>query len=260
MTSLYYTLVKCLLKWDVKAHGYLWYNKPTMAHNVIVGGFASGKKQVEKVAYSLAAYHDEDFEGISFREAMTDRDRLDRITRGARVITHSAGMVAMKDMRPKSIDAIAPPVPVWAPFLAARAVASTVELAAGNCIPWQEADEVGGCLRNGTEELLVHLHGNMRWLGHIASFNALRAGVAAHEAGITAGLAFMNGDVLFQPHKKDVAWARKVGLYVVTVAGAHEEFIRRPTSVFSSYEEGGEVVAQPDTAMPISQSPLVAGA
>ncbi|HTJ72997.1 MAG TPA: hypothetical protein VL481_00205, partial [Verrucomicrobiae bacterium] len=64
-----------------------------MAHNVIVGGFASGSKQVEKVARSLAAYHDDDFEGISFREAMTDRDKLDRMTRGAHVVTHSAGMV-----------------------------------------------------------------------------------------------------------------------------------------------------------------------
>jgi hypothetical protein len=211
-----------------------------MAHNVVIGGFASGKKQVEKVARSLSVYHDADFEGISFREAMTDRDKLDRMTRGAHVITHSAGMAAMKDMRPDSIDAIAPPVPVWAPILAAKAITSTLELAAGNCIPWRETDEIDSCLRNGTEELCMHLHGNMRWLGQISTFNALRAGVAAKEAGITAGVAFMSGDMLFQPNQKQVVWARKAGLYVVTVAGGHEEFIRHPTRVFSSYEQGGE--------------------
>lgn len=215
-----------------------------MAHNVIVGGFASGKKQVEKVAHSLATYHDDDFEGISFREAMTDRNRLDRMTKGACVITHSAGMLAMKDMRPASIDAIAPPVPVWAPILAAKAIASTAELAAGSCVPWNEADEVSGCLRNGTEELCTHLHANMRWLGHIAAFDALKTGVAAHKAGIATGLAFMSGDVLFQPRQSEVMQARRAGLYVVTVAGAHEEFIKRPVRVFSLYEQNGEAARE----------------
>jgi hypothetical protein len=210
-----------------------------MARNVIVGGFASGKKQVEKVAHSLAAYHDADFEGISFREAMTNRNRLDRMTRDANVITHSAGMVAIKDMRPRSIDAMAPPVPVWAPLLAARAIASTAELAAVSWMPWQGV-EVEGCLRDGTEELCAHFHGNLRWLGRISSFNSLQAGVAAQEAGIRTGLAFMNRDVLFQPDKHQVARARKMGLRVVTVAGTHEDFIRRPVGVFSSYEQGGE--------------------
>jgi len=230
-----------------------------MAHNVIVGGFASGSKQVEKVARSLAAYHDDDFEGISFREAMTDRDKLDRMTRGAHVVTHSAGMVAMKDMQPDSIDAIAPPVPVWAPLLAAKAITSTLELAAGNCIPWHEDDEVEGCLRNGAEELCMHLHGNMKWLDRISAFNALRAGVAAHETGIEVGVAFMSGDILFQPHQKQVAWARKAGLYVVSVAGSHEEFIRHPRKVFSSYEQGGVAAGAVEPAR-ILYSPQVAEA
>jgi hypothetical protein len=211
-----------------------------MAHNVIVGGFASGKKQVEKVAHSLATYHDDDFEGISFREAMTERDRLDRMTKGAYVITHSAGMLAMKDMRQASIVDFAPAVPVWAPILAAKAIASTAELAAGSCVPWSEADEVSGCLRNGTEELCTHLHAKMRWLGHIAAFDALKAGVAAHKAGITTGLAFMSGVDLFQQRHREIMRARQAGLYVFTLAGAHEEFIKRPARVFSLYEQNGE--------------------
>ena len=218
-----------------------------MAHNVVVGGFASGRKQVEKLANSLAAYHDDDFEGISFREAMDDPGRLDRMTRDAHVVTHSAGMVALQDMKPSSIDAIAPPVPVWAPLLAAKAIASTVELAASGLIPWQEADEVDGCLRNGAEELCLHLQGNMQWLGRIAAFDALTNGVAAKEAGIEVGVAFMSSDLLFQPSMRRITRARKSGLYVVRVSGGHEEFIRHPKRVFAAYEEGG--VPEPALSM-----------
>jgi len=226
-----------------------------MAHNVIVGGFASGKKQVEKIANSLAVYHDDDFEGISFREAMVDRDRLDHLTRGARVVTHSAGMVAMCDMRPRSIDAMAPPVPVWAPLLAAKAITSTAELAAESLIPWQEDDEVDGCLRNGTEELCMHLRGNMRWLGRIAAFDALNQAVAAHQAGIEIGLAFMSGDLLFRPSERRIAQVRRQGMYVVRVAGGHEEFIRHPKRVYSAYEEGG---VEMSATMTLSARPQLA--
>jgi hypothetical protein len=221
-----------------------------MAHNVVVGGFASGRKQVEKLANSLAAYHDEDFEGISFREAMDDQGRLDNMTRGAHVVTHSAGMVALRDMRPNSIDAIAPPVPVWAPLLAAKAIASTAELAGLSVLPWQEADEVDGCLRNGTEELCFHLQGNLQWLGRIAAFDALTRGLAAKEAGIEVGVAFMSSDRLFQPSQRRIARARQSGLYVVRVPGGHEEFIRRPRRVFTSYEEGGIEDLAPSVMMP----------
>ncbi|HSW77656.1 MAG TPA: hypothetical protein VLG36_02560 [Candidatus Chromulinivoraceae bacterium] len=133
-----------------------------MAHKVLVGGFASGPRQMEKVAQSLAAHYDEDVEAIPFREAMTDAARLERMTRQADVITHSAGMVALKDMSPDSITAIAPPVPVWAPLLALRGIASTTELALHSVVPGYEPDEVNGCIRDGTAELLLHLEGNMR--------------------------------------------------------------------------------------------------
>jgi hypothetical protein len=209
-----------------------------MAHKVLVGGFASGKRQMEKVARSLAVHYDEDVEAISFREAMTETQRLERMTRHADVITHSAGMVAIKGMNPESIVAIAPPVPVWAPFLAARAIASTTELALHSILPLVPPDEVDSCLRDGTAELALHLEGNLRWMGRIAFFDALRASKEARAAGIVTGLALMSHDRLFQSHPNKVEETRKAGVNVVIVPGAHEDFIKRPRHVLSLYEQG----------------------
>jgi len=220
-----------------------------MTHKVLVGGFASGPRQMEKVAQSIAVHYDEDVEAISFREAMTDTARLERMTRQADVITHSAGMIALKDMNPESITAIAPPVPVWAPLLALRAIASTTELALHSAIPGCEPDEVSGCIRDGAAELLLHLEGNMRWMGLIALFDALEASRAAQEAGIITGLAFMRNDKLFQVHSRKIEVTRRAGVNAVIISGAHEDFIKTPRRILHDYEEGE---ATSETTSPIA--------
>lgn len=227
-----------------------------MAHKVLVGGFASGQRQMEKVARSLAVHYDEDVEAISFREAMTDTIRLERMTRQAEVITHSAGMVAIKGTSPESITAIAPPVPVWAPLLAMRAIASTTELALHSVTPWYEPDEVDGCIRDGTAELLLHLEGNMRWMGQIALFDALKTSREAQEAGIGTGLALMSGDRLFQSHPRKIEETRRAGVTIAVVSGAHEDFIKTPHRVLRDYEQGGvmsETTERISVALPQSR-------
>ncbi|HEY5695286.1 MAG TPA: hypothetical protein VIQ80_00455 [Candidatus Saccharimonadales bacterium] len=228
-----------------------------MAHKVLVGGFASGRSQVEKVAAALAARYNEDVEAISFREAMTDRTRLERLTRGAQVLTHSAGMMAIRDTDPQSITAVAPPVPVWAPVLAARALASISELAARS-LPrvGSERDEIDGCMRDGAAELLVHLHGNMRWLGEIAAHDALRVGIAAREAGIDTGLVFMQNDRLFRPLPANIERARQFGVRIVTLLGAHEFFVKNPGLVLDAYEANGVEEVIIEESQPFEAAPL----
>lgn len=227
-----------------------------MAHKVLVGGFASGPRQMEKVAHALAVHYDEDVEAVSFREAMTDSKRVARMTRQADVITHSAGMLAIKGTSPESILAVAPPVPVWAPFLAARAMASTTELALHSIVPLCPPDEVDSCIRDGTAELVLHLEGNLRWLGKIAFFDALQAAKAAQEAGISTGLALMSHDRLFQSNPRKVRAIREAGVNVVIVPGAHEDFIKQPHRVLDIYERGetvSEVTGLIAVASPLSE-------
>lgn len=227
-----------------------------MSHNLLVGGFASSERQIEKVADVLAARQDEEFAAISFREAMSDRDRLERMALGAKVITHSAGMMAVRGTKPESIAAIAPPVPVRAPFLAARAIASGLEFAVADARRRAEDKEVVECVEDAVSELVLHLHGNLRWLGSIAVFDALKAGVAAEEEGIRTGIAFMTKDKLFQPHARKLLWARRRGLRVVTISGVHEDFVQNPGRIMNEYDAGAVPLAELEAEGTIS--PLVA--
>lgn len=194
-----------------------------------MGGFASGRRHVESAALALSAYFDEEVVGVSFREGMEDPARLARLLNGANVHTHSAGMVAAYGSSPESITAFAPPVPVWAPILAARALASTGELAVAAPLPTKSA-EVGGYLRHATAELGAHLHGNIKWLSLIARFDALDAAVAAEQAGIPTQVVFMSNDRLFQPGRERIKTARSMGANVVRIVGNHDEFMQNPSS------------------------------
>ena len=218
-----------------------------MSHNLLVGGFASSERQTQRVADVLAARQDEDFAAISFREAMVDRERLERMARGADVVTHSAGMLAIRGAKPESITAIAPPVPVWAPLLAARAIASGLQFAATDTRRCADDKEVAKCVEDAALELALHLPDNVRWLWDIAGFDALKAGVEAQEAGISTGIAFMTKDKLFQPSAHRLQWARRLGLKVVAVSGTHEDFLQRPRSVLNEYEVGVVPLVEPET-------------
>lgn len=218
-----------------------------MSHNLLVGGFASSERQTKRVADVLAARQDEEFAAISFREAMSDRERLERMARGADVVTHSAGMLAIRGTRPESITAIAPPVPVWAPLLAARAIASGLEFAATDTRRCTDDKEVTKCIEDAAVELALHLPDNLRWLWDIATFDVLKAGIAAQEEGISAGIAFMTKDKLFQPSAHRLQWARRLGLKVVSVSGTHEDFLQRPGSILNEYEVGVIPLVEPKT-------------
>lgn len=218
-----------------------------MSHNVIVGGFASNKAQVERAADALAHHYDEEFDGISFREAMNDSGDLYRLTRKARVFTHSAGMVAIRHTHPESITAFTPPVPVPPRLLVERALHSAGEFAASSF--WLLDKEGLQCANDVAKELRFHMYGNLRHLNQIAIFDALRAGADAAGDGIDTNLVFMAQDRLFRPSAEEIGRAVKEGVNVRILPGHHEEFIARPKQTIELYGSGAVVIPE-EAAVP----------
>jgi len=214
-----------------------------MSHNVIVGGFASSERQMEVVASALATYYDEEFDGISFREAMGDKERIGSLARDANFYTHSAGMIAIRHTSPDAIIAVAPPLPVLPHNLVACTIASALEFTANSVLCGELGDRA--CIHDTIYELIGHMYGNMKWLGHIAAFDSIQAGIAAQEAGITTSLAFMERDRLFQPRPEELVRARESGVYAVILPGAHEQLISAPRRTIDAYENG----VQPDAML-----------
>src|SRR5688500_17370193 len=92
-----------------------------MAHIVVIGGFASSRSHLERVTTNLSEYWNEEITGVSFRKGMEDGVKLEQLVRKAKVFTHSAGILALKNTAPSEIVAIAPPLPTRPHTLLARA-------------------------------------------------------------------------------------------------------------------------------------------
>ncbi len=207
-----------------------------MNHNVVVGGFASSERQISDVALALATHCDQEFCGISFRRAMNNRGELERLVRRAKVWTHSAGMMAICGTSPAEITAFAPPVPTSLHALIAKATQSGWDLVGSQLIAHGDYRGAGACIKGFTTELGGHLYDNMRHLGQIALHDALKTGVAAREAGIATGMAFMQDDRLFRPGVDAQEMARRGGVTVVVIPGHHETFVRLPVETAVEYE------------------------
>lgn len=211
-----------------------------MAHGVVIGGFASNQRHVDRVSAALSRHYDYDIEGVSFRNAMDDRDQVERLAKQATVFTHSAGMLAVKDTMPNEIIAIAPPLPTVSPRLVARAALSGCGLALSSFASIERLAKVNECGCDAASELLRHLDGNLRQLGSIASFNALETGAAAASAGIETSIAFMRKDRFFRPTEAALAEANAQGVTAVMLPGHHDELLCFPEKTIGEFEAAKE--------------------
>lgn len=205
-----------------------------MARKVIVGGFASNERQMNRVAEHLSEFYDEDVEAMSFRAAMNEPVKLEQFVRGATVFTHSAGMLAVQHTNPHEIVAIAPPVPTPVRSLILRAGYSAYDRAV-------QARGKKGKLTTGQafefgKEIALHSNANLGRLGMISTFNAIEVGIAAKEAGIEADIAFMSEDRLFQLSDAQYRKASEAGLSLMSIHGGHEQFTLEPSEVIAEYD------------------------
>lgn len=209
-----------------------------MTRKIIVGGFASEQRQMDRVARSFSEFYDEDVEGVSFRSAMNNPLALDELVRGGTVFTHSAGMVAIKDTMPREIIAVAPPVPTSVTRLIARSARGAHDLARESFSqPLKQQLTLAG---RGAElglEVFWHPRAHLGRLGVISTFDAIERGIAAQSAGIETDIAFMDHDQLFQLSNGNRIRAANAGLSVLTLHGGHEKLLFEPDELIAEYDD-----------------------
>lgn len=194
-------------------------------HKVVVGGFASDRRQIDTVSRKLSEYYNEDVIGMNFREARQYPERLANFISDKEVITHSAGFVAVQNVlrewstKPLSITAIAPPIPesighlVWRGF---RMGSSGV------------TDRFSSI----KEELVYHAKSNFGALPLISRFNALDAAIWDVDHDIDTTVAVMSQDSLFPSGQyADDVMGRN--LKVIGLHGEHRRFSYEPVDVMS---------------------------
>lgn len=199
-----------------------------MKQKVVVGGFASDKKQIEKVSLTLSEHFDEDVIGLNFREArQTRRAFFD----GRDVITHSAGMMAILGSIPKSVIAVAPPIPEPLYKLLWRGAVLGRKLRLGSR---NDGEPSSSCL----DELVHHARSNFGALPDISSFDALQEARWYQFHNVPTTVVLMNNDSLFRLHTpaicEAVERAQRMNVRVVTSPGEHVRFTHDPVGVLGS--------------------------
>lgn len=147
---------------------------------VVVGGFGSGKKQVEYLTDAAREHFKQhlgldgaDVKGITLADATDDFERTRDEIDGTHIVTHSAGIVAVNEAaklggEPESVSAFAPPSPKGLGGLIARAgMKPFLEAWASP----EDAVEVLGLNVQVGKNILRHPYKNLRNLGRIACYD-----------------------------------------------------------------------------------------
>lgn len=208
----------------------MWYIEPAMNHHkVVVGGFASDRRQLDTVSRKLSEYYDEDVKGMIFREARQNLERLADFISEKDVIAHSAADVlvdiALREygVKPASITAIAPPIPEKIRHLLTRGFRM------GSAVTRNSVTRPYASLR---DELLIHAKANFGALPLISRFNALDAARWDADHDIDTTVVVMSQDTLFP----SVQYADSVvgrSERVISLHGDHNRFSHEPVQVMS---------------------------
>ena len=201
-----------------------------------IGGVGSDSHTVGVVVRALETAMNASVIGMAFSEAYRNKARVARLVPDCMVITHSAGMVLLKDMAPKELIAIAPPMPTLPSLILLRSFPKTLAL-----------------IRSGRESVdrplkvaLYHLHSlaehitrpfsNSMLLKEISLFDAAQRAVEFQRCGAKVTLAFMENDMLFPDSfvHTHIEVAKSHGVQVrEMILGHHDELVLYPLEVFA---------------------------
>ena len=206
-----------------------------MAEKLVIGGFASTKKQIQTVATTLSEHLGVDVEGLNFREA---RAKHRAFFDGRSIITHSGGMLPISGSEPDTVIAVAPPVPesvsklLWRGWLMGRKL-NHLELA------------VKKYCDTSQYEALRHPKTHFGCLPEISHFNAFTSAQQLAARGVKTTIALMRKDGIF--HYPDQSIERQEGNYkAVVIDGEHVDFTHRPIETLGAISLAQEVYLSPN--------------
>lgn len=211
-----------------------------MKRAVYIGGFGNGKSSAEHVASALEPYYD-NIDIFTFSEAMESPGEVSRAVKGVDTITHSAGLLAVKNTAPRSIEAFGAPLPTNRISLVGRTglKIARMHLPGTGIRSSQDIWAVGRYDLGTAAELARHPKRNLGRLGAIAHFNAVEAAAAARKKNILPALHYHDGDEYFQLSLVQETQARAAGVEVIRLPGGiHDELVIRPQETLQSVKFG----------------------
>lgn len=201
-----------------------------------IGGVGSDSHTVGSIVRALEAVFDASIVGMAFSEAYRNKAKIARLAPDCTVITHSAGMMLLKDTAPKELIAIAPPMPTLPSLIFLRSFPKTLALMKSGRESFDRPLKVTLYHLHAFAQHLLRPLSNGMQLKEISSFNSAQRAVEFQRCGTKVTLGFMENDRLFpdshaHPH---VEVAKKQGVRVYDVVlGHHDEFVLYPLEVLA---------------------------
>jgi hypothetical protein len=210
-----------------------------MNRAVYVGGFSGSKAQAEAVSNALSSYYENDVEPFTFAETMKRPEIVRKACIKTAVVTHSAGMLALRESggSPIEIHAFAPPLPFTLRQIAARTIVKTMQMNA-NVHSMTDAGRVARFNLAAMSELTAHPFVSFGNLPKIAKFDAVEAANAAQASGIDTSLAYGSLDKYFQITPDNIETAVAAGVNVIILEdGVHDDLVLHPEKTLHDYFE-----------------------
>lgn len=201
-----------------------------------IGGVGSDSHTVDGIARLLEARLNANVIAMSFSKAYANKARVARLAPECTVITHSAGMLLLKDTAPKEVIAIAPPMPTPSSLILLRSFHKTIALLTSGRESIGRPRKVASYHIHSFKEHVFRPTFNSVLLRSISMFDAARCAVELQRCGAKVTLGFMENDRLFpdshlHPH---IEVAKKQGVKVSDIVlGHHDEFVLYPLEVLA---------------------------
>lgn len=201
-----------------------------------IGGVGSDSYLAALIAGTLAEKFDANAIGMSFSEAYKNKAKVARLAPECLVVTHSAGMILLRNTAPKELIAVAPPMPVPPSLLVWRSFPKTAALIASGIESHGRPQKILMYHMHSAVEHVARPFQNSFLTKEMSVFNAAQLAVEMTQCGSKVTLGFMENDRLFpeadlHPH---VELAREHGVKVYhTILGHHDEFVLYPAEVLA---------------------------
>lgn len=206
-----------------------------MSRALYVGGFGNGKRTAEKVGEALSRHY-EAVDTFTFAQAMNSPETIERWSRGADVVVHSAGRMAVQYANPDYLHTFNAPKPTSRSKLLAR-TGLKMAVMHSSVRSVEGAKAVAGYDASAAAELTFHPVGNLRPFikGQISAFDGVKAARLGVATGTPETFVVTDHDLYFKHSEEELAGLTENGVHVVSMNGQHDELGLRPQEVLDHY-------------------------